>query len=73
MMLNEHYFEDFKCIACGGKPFNAESGALKNLFSVEDLIDEDCVKCGHTMSLDDLEAMTHFAEIEMIRSLFPRA
>lgn len=71
MMLDEHYFEDFRCVACGGKPFDSGSGTLSNLYSIEDLVEEDCVNCGHTMSLGDLEAMTHLAEIQMIRSLFP--
>lgn len=70
-MLDEHYFEDFRCVACGAKPFDSRDGTLKNLFSIEDLVDEDCVECGHTMSLGDLETMTHLAEIQMIRSLFP--
>lgn len=70
MALDEHYFQDFKCVACGCEPFETSGKALRNVFEIEDLIDERCTSCGHAMSLVDLEAMTHYAEVQMIRSLF---
>jgi hypothetical protein len=71
MKLNEQFFEDFRCIACDGKPFDATSSTFNHLFDIEDLVGECCADCGHCMSLEDLDAMTQAAEIYMIRSLFP--
>jgi len=71
MGRGEHYFEDFRCIACGGKPFDSSSGGFSGLLQVEELVGERCTYCGHQMTLNDIEAMTHAAEIHMIRSLFP--
>jgi hypothetical protein len=70
MRLDEQYFEDFRCVVCDGKPFDAKDGTLSGLYGIEDLVDECCVECGHIMSRGDLEAMTHAAEIHMINSLF---
>lgn len=70
MRLDEQYFEDFRCIACNGNPFKPGDGTISGLFGIEDLVGEECAGCGHSMSLDDLEAMTHAAELHMIRSLF---
>lgn len=71
MRQDEHYFEDFRCIVCDGKPFDSSGGAFNGLCQVEDLVGERCAYCGHQMTLKDIEAMTHAAEIHMIRSLFP--
>ena len=70
MRLDEQYFEDFRCIACNGNPFDPKDGTTSGLFGIEDLVGEQSAGCGHSMSLDDLEAMTHAAELHMIRSLF---
>lgn len=70
MKLDEQYFEDFKCTVCNCMPFESSDGTLSGLYSIDDLVEEHCVRCGHSMSLADLEAMTQAAEIHMIRSLF---
>jgi hypothetical protein len=71
MRQGEHYFEDFRCIVCDGQPFDSSSAAHSALFQVHELVGERCACCGHQMTLNDIEAMTHAAEIHMIRSLFP--
>jgi hypothetical protein len=55
---------------CGGNPFDPKDGTLDGLYDIDDLVGERCDECGHSMSREDLEAMTHAAEIQMIRSLF---
>lgn len=70
MRMDEQYFEDFRCVVCDCRPFDPSEGTLSGLYGIEDLVGEPCAGCGHAMTPEDLEAMTHAAELHMIRSLF---